>query len=69
MSGACLRKLNRDRENDSKNKLIRGYKNLLKISINLSSRSNMGSLIFEAEKRLKEFLKIENALVIVIDHD
>ena len=69
LSAACLRKLNREREYDTKVKLNTAYKNLLKISINLSSRSNMASLLYASEKHLKDLLGIKNVLIIVIDHD
>lgn len=69
MSQACLRKLNRERESDTKTKLNTAYKNLLRIGINLNSRSNMASLIHAAEKCLKELLVIKNVLILVIDHD
>jgi hypothetical protein len=38
--------------------LVRAYKSLFKIGINLSSRTNFASLLFEAEKRLKEILEV-----------
>lgn len=69
MSISCLRKLNRERELDLKNKLIHAYKNLFKIGINLNSRSNFPSLIFEAEKRLREIMNVEIVLILIIDRD
>lgn len=69
MSSACLRKLNRERENDTKVKLIHAYKNLLKISVNLYSRSTLASLIYEAERKLKELLNVKHVVILVIDHE
>ena len=69
LSSACLRKLNRERDLDQKSKLIHAYKNLLKVGINLNSRSTIASLIYEAERKLKELLGVKNVLVLVIDHE
>lgn len=48
--------LNKERDSDLKQRLIRAYKTLFKIGINLNSRSNYASLLFEAEKRLAELM-------------
>ena len=56
-----MRKLNRERDMDAKQKLINAYKHLLKISVNLNSRSTLASLIYEAERRLREFFKLTKA--------
>jgi hypothetical protein len=69
MSSACLRKLNKERDQDTKGKLLMTYKNLLRLSINLNSRSNMASLMYEGENKLKEFLKVTNVVILPIDHD
>lgn len=69
MSSACLRKLNRDRELETRNKLMHSYKSLLKIGINLNSRTTLASLLYEAERKLKELLKVKHSLVLVFDHD
>ena len=69
LSSACLRKLNRERELDQKGKLIHAYKNLLKIGINLNSRSTIASLIYEAERKLKELLGVQHVIVLIIDKD
>lgn len=50
-------------------KLIHAYKNMLKIGINLYSRSSMASLIYEAERKLKELIGIKHVLILVIDHE
>jgi len=50
--------LNRERDFNLKIKLIRAYKNLFKIGINLNSRSNFASLIYEAEKRLRDMMQV-----------
>lgn len=60
--------LNRERDNDLKQKIIKAYKELFKIGINLNSRSNFASLLYEAEKKLAELLKIKNLTILVIDH-
>ena len=59
----------RERENDTKGKLIHAYKGLLKIGINLYSRTSIASLIYEAERKLKELLNVKNVVVIIIDRD
>ncbi len=53
---------------DLKQRLIRAYKNLFKIGINLCSRSNFASLLFQAEKKLKEMLEVDSLAILVIDH-
>lgn len=60
--------LNYERESDHKKRLIKSYKALFKIGINLNSRSNFASLLFEAEKRLSELFKTKNLTILVIDH-
>jgi len=67
MSTACLRKLNKERENDQKNKLIQAYKMLFRISINLYSRKTLSGLLLEAEKRIRDLLNTKNAIIIVLD--
>lgn len=69
MSQACVRKLNREREVDTRVKLNAAYKNLLRVSINLNSRQNMASLLSDSEKQLKDILGVKNVLVLVIDHE
>ena len=61
--------MNRERDLDLKSKLLKSYKNLFKIGINLNSRSNFASLLFEAEKKLKEIMEVEDLTILVIDHD
>lgn len=56
LSATCLRMLNRERDFDLKNRMIKSYKELFKIGINLNSRSNYASLLYEAEKRLAELM-------------
>lgn len=68
LSTTCVKMLNRERDNDLKQKIIKAYKELFKIGINLNSRSNFASLLFEAEKKLAEILKIKNLTILVIDH-
>ncbi|CDW78189.1 UNKNOWN [Stylonychia lemnae] len=69
LSVSCLRKLNRERDLDLKIKLIRTYRNLFRIGINLNSRSNYASLIYESEKKLKEMMLVKNVTILIIDHD
>lgn len=52
-----------------RSKLIHAYKNLLKIGINLYSRSTLASLMYEAERKLKELLGVKHVLVLVLDHE
>lgn len=61
--------LNRERDIDLKSRLISSYKHLFKIGINLNSRSNFASLLFEAEKRLSELMGTNNLTILIIDHD
>lgn len=58
MSSSCLRKLNRERDTDLKNKLIHSYKELFKVGVNIDSRYSFSSLIIEAERRLKELMGV-----------
>eukprot|EP00347_Sterkiella_histriomuscorum_P022777 403337202 len=70
MSTSCLRKLNRERDFDLKFKLIKAYKSLFKIGINLQSRSNYASLLYESEKQLKSMLSLkQNVSVLIVDHE
>jgi hypothetical protein len=69
MSSSCLRKLNRERDLDLKNKLIHSYKELFKIGVNLESRYNFSSLILEAEKRLRELMSLTFVTILIIDHE
>lgn len=41
--------LNRERDYDLKTRLLNAQKELFKIGINLNTRSNFASLLFEAE--------------------
>lgn len=61
--------LNREREVDLRSRLLHSYKTLFKIGINLNSRSNFASLLFEGEKRLSELMKTSNITILVIDHE
>jgi hypothetical protein len=69
LSSSCLIRLNRERELYLKQGLLKAYKSLFKIGINLNSRSNFPSLLFEAERRLREILEVEDVSVLIIDHD
>ena len=69
MSSACLRKLNRERDNDTKLKLIQAYKYLLKTGINLYSRTTTASLIYEAERRLRDLMGVKKVVILVIDRE
>jgi hypothetical protein len=69
MSEACMRKIVKDKDNEIRTRLINAYKSLLKISINLNSKSNLASLLYEGEKRLKEILKVNNVLIIVYESE
>lgn len=64
-----MRKLNRERETDLNKRLMSAYRHLLRVSINLNSRSNIASLLYEGEKRLKEMLGISNVVILVIDRE
>lgn len=61
--------LNRERDYDLKTRLLQSYKSLFKIGINLNSRSNYSSLLYEAEKRLSELMSTTNLTILIIDHD
>lgn len=61
--------LNRERDYDLKTRLIKAQKELFKIGINLNSRSNFASLLFEAEIRLGELMNTTNVNILVIDHE
>ncbi|CDW89545.1 UNKNOWN [Stylonychia lemnae] len=69
LSATCLRMLNRERDFDLKNRMIKAYKGLFKIGINLNSRSNYASLLYEAERRLSEIMGTDNTTILIIDHD
>ena len=69
MSTSCLRKLNREREIDLKNKLLKAYKNLFKIGVNLNSRTNYASLLWEGEKRLSALAGVDRMNLLIIDHE
>ena len=64
-----MRKLNRERETELNKRLMTAYRNLLRISININSRSNVASLIYEGERRLREMLGIQHVVILVIDHE
>lgn len=68
LSTTCLRMLNRERDFNLKSRLIKAYKQLFVIGINLNSRSNFASLLYEAEKKLSEMLKTSMVTILVIDH-
>ncbi len=53
LSVSCLAKLNKERDLDLKAKLLHAYKQLFIVSVNLNSRSNFASLVYEAESRLR----------------
>ena len=57
LSTNCLTKLNRERDLDLKSKLLKAYRSLFIIGVNLSSRSNFASLLYESESRLSQLLQ------------
>ena len=69
MSTSCLRKLNREREADLQKKLIKSYKQLFKIGININARSNFASLLNESERRLRDLMEVEVLTIVLVDHD
>lgn len=42
---------------------------MLKIGINLFSRSSFASLLYEAERKLKDLIGIKHVVALIIDHD
>jgi len=69
LSTSCLRKLNRERETELQKKLIKSYKQLFKIGININARSNYASLLNEAERRLKDLMEVDVLTIVLVDHD
>ncbi len=69
LSSNCLTKLNRERDLDLKSKLLKAYKTLFIIGVNLSSRSNFASLLYEAETRLSQLLQVKHVSITIIDHE
>jgi hypothetical protein len=69
MSASCLRKLNKERDTDIKNRLIHTYKSLFRIGINLESRQSYASLIHNGELKIKELLGIQHVLILIKDKD
>lgn len=61
--------LNRERDYDVKTRLIKAQKELFKIGINLNTRSNFASLLFEAENKLGELMSTCNVTILVLDHE
>jgi hypothetical protein len=42
---------------------------MLKIGINLNSRTTIASLIYEGERRLRELLHIDHVVILVLDKE
>jgi hypothetical protein len=69
LSTSCLRKLNLERDSDLKKRLLKAYKTLFVIGVNLSSRSNYASLLWEAEQRLMGLMSVTKVTILIIDHE
>ena len=49
--------------------MIKSYKQLFKIGININARSNYASLLNEAERRLKDLMEVDVLTIVLVDHD